>query len=1041
MTTRQSSVAKELHSNKILIFVSLAISLVINIGAFTSLLVGKMFSAHSYILITLILIDAFLVVASAKSNFRFSYSKTLPLICGGVKIVLLVVLLLISDGIFSTLTLAVFFGAQLFTLVSLLFSLIDASNRGAKMKFATIIVTLLFAVAGGFYTATTFSKGFFGQGNLTHRAITYTLNDDGASYTASGLVDGFGQTITIPENFNGKPVTAIDCLALSGVTELYLQTEKDVAFNNIQYAKLNENLIVYTSKNRVDLLKNQFVSLVKGGSAQQNNAMLLSNAITPIGLNANEVFITFSYTVDNLKLANKQLIPTWYGTAQDVFNLQKHAPDLNYARDYDLTDENYLKTSYINNGYALGVFSNEGQEVNNAAIDQSISKLAVNFEQVFKILVGADNDTIYQDETFPEIERYVIKADTTNLLSQVKQRDGFTLTWNYSIGNSIVQQPFTSLSSVVAEGITIYPTWKLNAPLISLTTERENNSFIYGDDVTISSSTKAPLSDCSLAYSWTKNTSSLSTEQNYQMTNVIPSDTGEYTLSVTASSPQTSLTSTNSLSIAVSVDKKELGFTWTLPTDTVYSGEDKTIGCNFVSSDVINGDQITFLNSTPTVKDAGSYTPFVSLTGECNELYKIKAGNETTSLSITPYVLTAIWVDTSLTYNGLEQAPNISALTGVGLDGTIAHTINGYQRNAGNDYVATAIISDDNYTLENNVKTFSIAKKPISVNWSNTTKTYNGYAQLPSASVSGAVNSEIVSVILSGERKDAGSSEVTATVTNPNYAITSNPSTTFTIAPKDVTITYSSSPIYYNGQQQMPSATVSGIINGNEATISYSGQGVNANSYNLTASVTYPGTTSVNGNYTITSGATTTYSIQKRKIDVNWPDTEIVYNGTAQTITARPMQVIDGDVVGISYTHYSTSDLTNPLTSAPINVGSYKITAESLNANYEINSETASATYTISPKEISLSFSLNTTIIETGEKITFEAISIIGAIPGESVTIDYYYEGAGTTDGAPPVIAGAYTVRASLASTSANANYTLVGNTVANFNIIVPVGE
>ena len=97
-------------------------------------------------------------------------------------------------------------------------------------------------------------------------------------------------------------------------------------------------------------------------------------------------------------------------------------------------------------------------------------------------------------------------------------------------------------------------------------------------------------------------------------------------------------------------------------------------------------------------------------------------------------------------------------------------------------YTATAKITDNNYTLTNTTSPYTIQPKSVAAQWTNTTLTYNGKEQAPTAKADTDIAGESLTVTVQGGKKAAGSYTATAKITDNNYTLT-NTSTSYTIQP------------------------------------------------------------------------------------------------------------------------------------------------------------------------------------------------------------------------------------------------------------------
>ena len=208
-------------------------------------------------------------------------------------------------------------------------------------------------------------------------------------------------------------------------------------------------------------------------------------------------------------------------------------------------------------------------------------------------------------------------------------------------------------------------------------------------------------------------------------------------------------------------------------------------------------------------------------------------------------------------------------------------------------YEGNITVIGDNYTAEPLEITYTITPKPIGVKWSNTALTYNGTAQAPTATATGLVGSESLTLNVSGAQTDANAEgqPYTATVkafTDGNYKLENDATVEFTIARKSVKVAWSNTQLTYNGSEQEPTANIAedGLIGGDEVILTVSGAQTDANqgdeSYTATAEIT--GGADM-GNYVLDeSSASTAFTITPKSVSV--------------TLTADVGDPIDFDVAG-----------------------------------------------------------------------------------------------------------------------------------------------
>ena len=265
--------------------------------------------------------------------------------------------------------------------------------------------------------------------------------------------------------------------------------------------------------------------------------------------------------------------------------------------------------------------------------------------------------------------------------------------------------------------------------------------------------------------------------------------------------------------------------------------------------------------------NAGKYAIYVQLVGYTGENGARNLGYAIKYHEITKCPVAITWENTTFTYDGTAKQPTYtsSALCGSDkLDLTIkqGNTVVTEAKNAGT-YTAT-LSASANYALSNNNTTeFTINKKNVTITWENTTFTYNGKAQIPTATATGLLNGDTLSV--SGAQINAGDYTATATASE-NYAIT-NPTQQFTIKPYELIIEWSNTELTYNDKPQKPTATIKKPISVPMPEVIVSGSKTDANT---TDDPNYEATARVDDtNYTIKSGEKTYFTIKQLDVTLN----------------------------------------------------------------------------------------------------------------------------------------------------------------------------
>ena len=426
------------------------------------------------------------------------------------------------------------------------------------------------------------------------------------------------------------------------------------------------------------------------------------------------------------------------------------------------------------------------------------------------------------------------------------------------------------------------------------------------------------------------------------------------------------------------------------PQSPVVTSNTNTYGAEWAYS-WTNGTQ-TF---TTAPKDAGSYTVSVFVAGEGASNYFLSCVEGAGTLDesgdipkvnwtyeITPKEVGIDWSNTdSLVYNGATQAPTATATDTIDGD-TVNVTVTGGKVNAGTGYTATASSLDNpNYKLPKPLPTttFQINKVSVTKPAENTAEfVYNGTVQTYSLTTNNAYT------ISNNTRKDAGSQTVTLALNDTtNYEWTDGTTTdlpyTFTIAPKQVGITWDSTSLTYKGQNQVPTATVNAsdlcTVNGtlDTCTVNVTATG---DTKNVGANYTATASSLSNSNYKLPdTKPTTSFDITQKSVTLTWENTLLTYNGSAQSPTATSKDI------------YSIDDCTIVVDGQGTTVGQYDASATLVGTdagNYKLSK--ASTTFKIAqaPNAIIWTTTPGWTYGET--PVPAEATAQFGG----NVTITYY---------------------------------------------------
>ena len=316
----------------------------------------------------------------------------------------------------------------------------------------------------------------------------------------------------------------------------------------------------------------------------------------------------------------------------------------------------------------------------------------------------------------------------------------------------------------------------------------------------------------------------------------------------------------------------------------------------------------TYSTSVPTYTTSGTLWYQVSApnhatsSGSC----AITVGNATIGGTLAQ--------SNTLTYNGSAQQPTVSGLTSAGsqaitiMYGTASGTYNlsaiPTRKDAGSAtyfYQATAA----NHTAKTGTVTVGVGQRTATLSWSNTSLTYTGSAQQPTCSVSNLCSGDICTVTVSGEQTNAGTG-YTATATalsNSNYALPSDKTTTFAIGKAGLTVTAKAKSIVYGAAPANDGVTYSGFV-GSDSAASLGGTLAYDYSYSQygdigSYTITPKGLTS--SNYAITFAAGT-LTVTAKPVTLTWSNTSLTYSGSSQKPTAAIPSgtLVNNDAVTVS---------------------------------------------------------------------------------------------------------------------------------------------
>ncbi len=311
----------------------------------------------------------------------------------------------------------------------------------------------------------------------------------------------------------------------------------------------------------------------------------------------------------------------------------------------------------------------------------------------------------------------------------------------------------------------------------------------------------------------------------------------------------------------------------------------------------LSGTTLNIAANTP----AGTYKVIVRASADGNSNYESGSIDSTVTVTISKVASTTPTLTAYTgTYDGSEHTVTVSGGSGgtikYSTDNTNWTTTKPARKDYGTTKVYAKVFGDGNHNDSSIVSAdITINKKEVGLNWSNTTFTYDGDAHIPTATASELIGSDICSVTVTGEKIDAGTYTATASnLSNDNYKLPSEVTTSFTINKCETTITIEVSDMIYTGEELNPVPKVTADNNGNkvipdsEYTCHYTD---NINEGTATITIT----NKTNGNYEITENLKTFTVIPKSIANDNTETTDNKSSLKSVSIEDFPDVVYSGE--------------------------------------------------------------------------------------------------------------------------------------------------
>lgn len=870
--------------------------------------------------------------------------------------------------------------------------------------------------------------GFFGQGIglFDHEMVlVYEKNEDD-TYGVKDILYGRGNTVVIPEEFDGKAVTSLsaEIFTKGAIKKIVVENKKSLKVTDLEAL---EDDLRGVPQIRVDLDKvDYYKGILFNASIQQNSksAMALCNEVTYLSCPEDKVVVSFNYSLDNLpKMARDKLFPTIILDKGSTFDLESYIGDIPYISFADADTEAEMYDAYYKGQgyYLVSPKIEEGRLLDEAVINSSIEVLPLAFERVFLIDVTCGNDTKYQVPI--DLSAVIKDADTGKLIKEnqltayvasinnLVKREGFDVEY-------LVNGKALTVDSLLADledknNTRVVPNWTIHTPKITGIEGKVN--YTYGDELL--SLTVNAESVHNLKYQLVERDNLVASDNVFTKSRPIPTDSATYTFKAYIDDEKTSLTAETTKEVVVTVSKKKVEAIWTIPENAVYNENPYTAYATIPSGDMVFEDSSSAVTNifdgtgkkvlNPT--NAGTYRMEVAFADQdLDSLYTIIHSTE--ELEIARCRVDAQWSNTSLIYTGKQNLP--SALVN-GISGVLSTKVIGESKDAGNYTAYVEFVNDIdklNYTISNIFQEYTISAKVINAVWGNSTLVYNDEDQSPkiidfeSNSLCEGDSLDLGKINYIGKQINAGTGyTVTITENFKNYDISSSTSSCeFQITKAPLTIRVENKEVEYDGGKFDDSLEITAVgLLGNDTLSSvisqiYYGDEVasaqNADTYQIVLSAKQQGVDY--NNYTVTYEEGKTLKINRVKATVSWGNEALEYTSQAQ----HPSVSVKG---------VNQASLEFNLTGMQTNAGAgYKAEISLVNSldkqNYYIEINDASLQYVINKKPLKLTAESKSKIYDskvfTGFTYTHTDLGLNDTIDQIVTSVEYNTEATSAID-------------------------------------------
>ncbi len=912
------------------------------VNAFLTITLLVKMTSFNYVLYPLssLTVGVLFLIYQLFANFKLGYSKIVAVIYCLIEVLILTFQLIIpySNNQFymTNLFMGIYIVNTLLTVIFTIVSILNNVQISNKKNFTALVITSIFMgllVAGDLYFFNQY--GVYGQGK--DKQLIYSWSDDG-SYDVSGVIDDNNEVVVIKETFNNAKINKIDSSVINSknVNTINLDFDnQELLITNIDNLNVDKNVTINAKKELLDKYRNDFYNTKK------SEYIKLANSMHPLDVSENEKYIVFNYDSYALEKVDYQILNTWYGKENDIFDISTFMNFEYVKHSNPLSVEDLLWNEANNDNVILDL---NGNTVFNVVDNMDFK---ISFKDIHKIIIQDDNDDIYEAENnkkyIDSTHKYKLSTSENiyKIFDEYPTRDGFVLTWKY--GNETLDVENKKFPNDLV--LSVVPTWEM------LPT-RVNNDVLDEYDITYGDSfdflvdaTKASNS-FNLKYTLIDNKSEIlfdSTSSDVSVSGLKPENSEKYRIIVTTTTNDSSLKLSTYVTFKININKKALSFNWNSPEDNIYSNTDKTISVSHNESELVYGDSLYYSikdsnQKYVNVKNAGNYTYSVELNGDSANLYSIKDSDVSYSYVIHQKEADVEWSNLEFTYDGLSHNPT-AKINGLcdGESGNTTLTYTSPNTNV-NTYECRVLLDNDNYILNNVSTNYTINKRPIIITGLDFVKTYDGNSYEPTYELSESI---IEGNTITGKLACSGINAGTYPITRGsldlgnNYEISYVPGN-LTINKRVVTVTAKPITVTYGESYKLEYELSEKLISGNNVSGNITSNDVkNAGTYEITI-----GDLSFGDNYEI-NYVKATLTINKKLLTINADNQTITYGNKDATL---------------SYTHtelaYSDEFVGNLVREEGNDAGEYNILIGTLDVNENYDITFNSAVYKINPKEI-----------------------------------------------------------------------------------------